>query len=213
MKQLTVLFLEEGESWNALVRRLRRTEGELLLVLSGIGDELLLRMPAQERAAFLSSLAKLSGRVRLATRHKTVAAIAREKGIRVTDRVQDLRRLLEHHSQLPEALREFSPQIWRQQLRSRLQAMGLLSLPKIRIWILIIVSVGLFLFVFFRLLPSAEITVTPREDIVSQTANIFLVLSGSTVAIPERVRTMELLPITVRVDRTLTFDQISREFM
>ncbi|MDD5470230.1 MAG: hypothetical protein PHO92_05550, partial [Candidatus Peribacteraceae bacterium] len=42
---------------------------------------------------------------------------------------------------------------------------------------------------------------------------IFLVLSGSTVAIPERVRTMELLPITVRVDRTLTFDQISREFM
>lgn len=212
MKQLTVIFLEEGESWNVLVRRLRKTEGELLLVLSTIGDDLLLRSSAKERAAFISSISKLSGRVRVATRNKTITIALRQKGMRVTDRLQDLRSFLKEHPQLSDAIREFSPKIWRQQLRSHLQSMGLLSLPKLRIWILILVSVGLFAFVFFRLLPSAEITVTPREDTVSQTANIFLVLSGALVDISEHVRTMELVPITVQVDRTITFDQISREF-
>ena len=91
--------------------------------------------------------------------------------------------------------------------------MGLLSLPKIRIWFLIALSGGLFLFVFFKLLPSADVRIRPREDAVNQTANIFLVQSGAMVEIPSRVRTMALIPITVHVERSITFDQISKEFI
>jgi len=210
-KFLTVLFLEEGESWTVLIRRVRDSDGEVLLVFSGLADELLLRHPEEGRA-FLSSLTKLS-RVRLATRSKAVAAAAREWGIRVVDRLEDLRSLLANNPRLQDAVREFSPQLWRQQLRSRLQAMGLLSMPRLRIWILVGVSIALFLFVFFRLLPAAHVIVVPREDTISQTANIFLVQSGALVDIPDRVRTVELRPITVRVDRAITFDQVSKEFI
>jgi len=91
--------------------------------------------------------------------------------------------------------------------------MGLLSLPKLRIYILIFVSAALFIFVFFKLLPSAEIKIVPREDTISQTANIFLVLSGSTVDIPDRVRTMELWPVKADITKTITYDQISKQFI
>jgi hypothetical protein len=210
-KHLIVLFLGEGESWNPLLRRVRESPGEVLVVFSTIADAALQAGPEQGKA-FLTSLGKLSGRVRLATRDKHTASAARERGIRVIDRLQDLRSLLQGHPQLNDAVREFSPQLWRQQLRNRLQAMGLLSIPRLRIWILLGVSVLLFGFVFLRLLPSARITVMPREDILSQTSNIFLVQSGSLVDIPERVRNVELIPVTVQIDRTITFDQISKEF-
>ena len=167
----------------------------------------------EERKRFLLSIGKMSGRVRIATRNKTIAAAARSDGVRVIDHVRDLRHVLEDHPKLQEALRAFLPHIWRQELRSRLQAMGVLTLPKLRIWILIIVSIILFGFVFLRLLPSATITVTPREDTISQTANIFLVGSGSLVELPERVKTMELIPLIAEVSRTITFDQISKEFI
>src|SRR3989338_2870261 len=108
---------------------------------------------------------------------------------------------------LPEALRAFSPHVWQQQIRSRLQSMGLLSVPKLRIWFLTGISAMLFFFVLFWLLPSAQIRVWPREDTVSQTANVWLVQSGSTVEVPTRVRTMELRPIRVEVTRSFTFDQ------
>jgi len=122
-----------------------------------------------------------------------------------------MRLVLEGHPAREEALRVFSPQIWRQKLRSQLQSIGLLSLPKLRIWIFIFVSFGLFLFVLFRLLPSAEIQIKPREDTVTHTVNIFLVQTGA-LAIPDRVRTMPLKPVRVRLSRTITYDRISKEF-
>ena len=114
---------------------------------------------------------------------------------------------------LQEGLRAFSPHVWQQQIRSRLQSMGLLSVPKLRIWILTGISAMLFFFVLFWLLPSAQIRVWPREDTVSQTANVWLVQSGSTVEVPTRVRKMELLPIRVEVTRSFTFDQVSKDFV
>jgi hypothetical protein len=44
--------------------------------------------------------------------------------------------------------------------------------------------------------------------------NIFLVQTGATVAeIPSRVRTLELIPLSVSVRRAITFDQISKRFI
>lgn len=210
MEPLIVLIPSEGESWSAFVRRATETNGELLLLLSTLEGPLLKDRSEQRR--FYEALQAVRSRVRVATRRSALIAAARVHGFRVLTSTQEVKFVLEGHPSREEALREFSPHLWRQKLRSQLQGMGLLSLPKIRIWIFIVVSTGLFLFVLFRLLPSAEIQVKPREDTVTHTVNIFLVQTGALTQVPDRVRTMPLKPIQVKVTRTVTFDRISQEF-
>lgn len=194
------------------MERVEKQKGSLVVILTG--PDAILARDEKKRVNFLNSMKSLSGRVHLATRQRVVMAAARAKGIRVIDGIKDLKHLLHGHPMADEAVRMFSPNIWQQKLRSNLQSMGLLSLPKLRVWILILVSGIVFFFTLFRLLPSAEIRVWPREDTISQTANIFLVLSGALIEeIPSRVRTMELMPVEVSVNQTLTFDQISKEFI
>lgn len=209
--ELKVLFPHEGESWAAFARRVKSEKGSLLLVLSG-PDAVLARLE-EERAVFVEAMAKVSGRVRIATKERRIVRDARKKGVRVVEKVADLKNILDGHPFYEEAIRTFSPAVWQQRLRNNLQTMGLLSLPKLRVWTLIVVSFLLFFFVLFRLLPSAEIEVVPREDTITHTANIFLVMSGATVDIPQRVRILELMPIRIQVEKTMTFDQISKEFI
>ena len=209
---ITVLFPKEGESWTAFGKRIEKQHGSMVIILTG--PDAVLAKDEKQRVKFLEVMAGLSSRVHIATRQRVLMVAARSQGIRVIDSVGDLKHILHGHKKFDEAIRTFSPNIWRQKLRSNLQTMGLLSLPKLRVWILILVSAVLFFFVLFRLLPSAEIRVWPREDTISQTANIFLVLSGAVLEeVPARVRTMELIPIEVKVDKTITFDQISKEFI
>lgn len=206
-----VLFPDEGETLASFERRIQESSGETIVLFSHL-EHVLVR-EKESRKRILSVCKKFSTRVRIASRNAELIHAARAKGIRVISNVQDLKKLLDGTPQLEDALREFQPHIWRQQLRSKLQAMGLLSLPKLRIWALILISVSLFGFVVLRLLPSAEVTVWPQEENVSQTVNIFLAQSGAITELPERVRVLDLVPITVRVDKTITFDQISREFI
>ena len=217
----TILSSEDGESWGKLLARIRKADGELLVVLSAGEKEF--RRDAEEIRQFLAEVQHLSGSIRIAIRHRKLALLARRQGIRVIDRTADLQSFIAGHPNADEALRAFHPQVWRQQLRSRLQSMGLLSMPKLRIWILVATSAVLFYLVLFRLLPSATVRIVPREDPISHTVNIFLVQSGTTVPkqarkpfektpIPSRVRTMELRPITVELEHTVTFDKISKVF-
>lgn len=90
---------------------------------------------------------------------------------------------------------------------------GFLSLPRLRVFSLAGVSVLLFFFVVGRLLPSAEVRVWSREDAISHTANIFLVFSGALAAIPHRARVLPLVPLTATLQKTVTFDQVSKKFM
>lgn len=208
---LHVLFAQEGEAWSALARRLQETSGELLLFLSGREGELIAHPDV--KAAFLTECRRVHQRLRIATKHPTIAAAFRAKGIRVLDRTKHVRAILQGHPMLSESLRIFSPQLWRQQLKSRLQEMGLLSVPKLRIFSLVALSVLLFGFVVLRLLPSAEVRIRSRQEPISHTVNIFLVQSGATIDIGAGVRRMPLLPITVRFERTTTFDHVSKEFI
>ncbi|MBI2117320.1 hypothetical protein HYT95_00320 [Candidatus Peregrinibacteria bacterium] len=89
---------------------------------------------------------------------------------------------------------------------------GLLSLPRLRVFSLVGISALLFFFVVGRLLPSAEVRVWSREDTISRTANIFLVLSGSLATIPPRVRALPLVPLVAVLQKTVTFDQVSKKF-
>lgn len=208
---LVVLFPQEGEGWSGLTKRLHNTKGELLLILSGREEELIDK--PEVRATFIKECKKMQARLRIATKHPAIASEARGAGIRVLDRTTHVRHLLHGNPKLNEALRVFSPQLWRQQLKSRLQRIGLLSVPKLRIFSLMGLSVILFSIVIFRLLPSADVYIRPRQESVSQTVNIFLVQSGATADISNRVRHMPLVPLTVHVSKSLTFDHISKEFI
>jgi hypothetical protein len=208
---ITVLFPDQDEPLASFERRIKDSTGEVLIIFSDLEPLILAQKDLRKRVLALCK--KYSTRLRIATRSTLLSKVARAKGIRIVGSVQDLRKLLDGHPLLDDALREFLPHVWRQQLRSKLQSMGLLSLPKIRIWSLIILSSTLFLFVFFKLLPSATILVYPTDETLSQTANIFLAQSGSTADLPARVRVMDLIPIVVRVDHSITYDQISREFI
>ncbi len=206
-----ILTRGEEESWNSFSRRIRDAEGEAIVILSTADNNFLLE--ESERKLFLGEIAKLRYRVKLATKEPAVIAAARKLSIKVFQKTRTLRKALVGHPKSADALRFFSPSLWRQQWRSRLQAIGLLSMPKLRIWALIVLSSILFLFVVFRLLPSAEVRVWPRKDVVSQTMNIVLVASGTVAKFPEHVRIMPLVPIRVVVSKAVTFQDISPEFI
>lgn len=207
---ITVLWRTEEESWNAFVRRIRDAKGEIIVVLSSPDNAALL--DENERGPFLEECAKIRYRLRFASKEPEVIRHARRLSIRVIDRTRALRRALQGHERSAEALRHFSPSLWRQQWRSRLQTIGLLSVPKVRIWILILLSVALFAFVLLRLLPSADVRLWPRSDVISQTMNITLVASGAVLPPSGNVRTLPLEHIRVHVKKSITFDDISPEF-
>ncbi len=208
---ITVLIPEEGESLAGFLRRLKETSGDVLAILSGRDDEL--EAKPEVRAHFLKEAAAMRDRLRLATKQPQLVAEARQRGLRVLDRTKYLRLLLKDHEKLGDALRVFSPHLWRQQIKSRLQRIGHLSIPKMRIMFLLGISGLLFLFVIFRLLPSADVQVKPREETVSHAMNILLMQSGATVDGSARVRKMDLFPITVVLRRSLTSNSISKEFI
>ena len=210
MTTLNVLIRREEESWNAFVKRVLETSGNLIVII-GEADVELLEDPT-ERKSFVEACSNVKTRLRIATKDPVLARASRAESIRVLDRTGILRRAIGEHPSAAEALRLFAPHRWRQELRSQLQTMGLLSLPKLRVWFLILLSATLFAFVILRLLPSAQIQVWPRRDTISETANVMLTFSGA-ANLPSHVRTMPLIPIKLTVWRTLQFDQISKEFI
>lgn len=209
-KPVAVAWRNEEESWSSFARRIRDTKGDLIVILSSADNAVLLQ--EEERKQFVEDIAKVRYRVKLATKEPAVIAEARRAGLRVFDKTRKLRKALTGNPKMAEALRFFSPSLWRQQWRSKLQSAGLLSVPKMRIWILVGLSVGLFGFVVFRLLPSADVRVWARADLVSQTMNITLVASGSGIKPPAHVRTLPLVKIRVTVRKSITFEDISPEF-
>jgi hypothetical protein len=208
---VTVLLPEDSESWSAFADRVAATSGETLVVLSG-REEDLIQQP-EIRAKFFKELKKHAQRLRVASKHPLICAEARASGLRVLDRTKFVKQLLKDHPMLTPTLRVFSPHLWRQQLTSRLQRMGLLSLPRLRIFSLVGLSVILFGFVVFRLLPSAEIRIVARQEPISQTMNVFLAESGAVATLPTRVRMLPLVELDVWAEKQLTFDDISKEFI
>ncbi|MBU0766204.1 hypothetical protein KKF55_00225 [Patescibacteria group bacterium] len=209
---LTVAIPNEGESWSAFARRIQDTDGNVLVILPS-AEQMLPPIDEKAKQAFFHVCAAQTDRIQIATFKRSFQLQAHAQGIDVLDHMRDIRILLEGHPGADESLRSLSPHVWKQQLRSHLQSMGLLSLPKLRIWILIFVSGFLFFFIILKLLPSSEVRIWPRGDTISQTVNIFLIQSGAVLDLSPRVRKLELVPLTVTVDRKLTFDQISKDFI
>lgn len=191
----------------------RRNPGSLLVIepeslFESIRDEEL-------RSAFRECKALNSDRRLIyASKNARTADLAEKESWEVVRTAKELRTILKGQQHASSALRAFSPASWSQDIRSKLQSAGILALPKTRIWLLFGSSAAVFLFVFFRLLPSATITITPSQATESFTTNVYLVSSG-TVSLPvdpERVKSLPMILLTASVTRTLTYDQISTNF-
>lgn len=208
---IAVLSRKEEEAWSAFSRRIASVQGETVVVVSA-ADISFIPSP-EERTSFLQDIEKVRYRVKLATRDTSMAAAAKEMGITVISTTKALKEALRGHKELQKTIRIFSPHLWRRQWRTHLQHIGLLSLPKLRIWILGGFSLLLFFFVVFRLLPSAEVEVIPRQETIDYTTNIVLSISGAVVEAPSHVRSLELVPFRISIRRSLVFDQISEEFI
>jgi len=209
---LTIIIPEEGETWGRLSKRLREISGEAVVILPS-ADELLPRRDDNEMRKFFNACSENSGRVFIATHKKFFQSAFESKNIRVLKNVSELKSLVGGHPKLQEAMRVLSPGIWKQQIRSHLQSLGLLSLPKLRVYALILASGGMLFFVLFKLMPSAQVQVWPKSETVNQTANIFLVESGATVNMPPRVKLLELVPVKAQLKKQITFDRISKNFV
>jgi hypothetical protein len=209
---ISILIVPEQPSSSLLLGSVRRIAGPVLLVSSPTG---LNGLTNEQLVSFLREAKALNAdrRLILAIKDPRGRDLAQKNGWEVVQNLKLLRPIVKGQQNEAEAIRSFSPVSWRQDIRSRLQNIGILALPKVRIWSLLGVSVAVFLFVFFRLLPSSQIRIWPNQEGNSFTTNVYLRYSGSTLPVPlDRVRVLPLELLTVTIDRTLTFDQISKNF-
>lgn len=209
---LTVLIAPELPTGSALLGSVRRIAGTVLLVATPEGFK---DLTSEQLSSFFREAKALNAdrRLILALKDPRVRELAHKCGWETMQTLKQLRPILKGQPNEAEAIRSFSPVSWRQDIRSRLQVVGLLSLPKFRIWGLLGLSVIVFLFVFFKLLPSSEIHIWPNQESGSFTTNVYLMASGAVLPVPEdRVRVLPLKLLTVQISRTLTYDQVSKNF-
>ncbi len=213
---LSVVLPRAGESWDLFTARLEQACADkrhklVLFVLPPRDAEL--AGDSSLRTKVLKKCASLNRKVRLAAKQPVVVDEARRLGIKVIDRLGPLRDLVADHPQLDEIIRLFSPHTWRQEIKTRLQRIGLLSLPTVRIYALATVSIFLFTFIALKLLPSSEVTIWPRREALTNTVNVFLSSTGALATLPPKVHTLELIPLKVVIHRSIVFDDISKEFI
>ncbi len=209
---LSVVIAPEVPTASSLLGSVRRIAGMVLLVGSPEGFK---DLSSEQLSSFFREAKALNADRRLivAVKDQRVRSLATSCGWETMQTLKQLRPMVKGQPNEAEAIRSFSPVSWRQDIRSRLQVVGLLSLPKLRIWGLLSVSIGVFLFVFFKLLPSSEIHIWPNQETGSFTTNVYLVASGAVLPVPaDRVRVLPLRLLTVHITRTLTFDQVSKNF-
>jgi hypothetical protein len=211
-ESLVVLLEPDRSSPATLLQGIRRSKGPLLLVLPPDGLE---SFSEDNKHRFFREAKALNSdrRLILATKEKNSRFTAQVYGWEVIGSLKKLRALLGDHAVSTDAQRVFSPVSWRQGIRTKLQSVGLLAVPRSRIWALFICSLVAFLYVFFRLLPSAEVRIWPSQEAENFTTNIYLHGSGAVLPVPgERVRTLPLIRLTVRLHKSMTYDQISKNF-
>ncbi len=212
VQPLKVFVVDEKSSTKVLLGAVRKSTGPFLAV---IGPESLSHLTDEALQKVLSASRALNPdrRLLLATKDARVSGAAKNTGWQTIESLKDLTIHLRLHPLLQEAIRAFSPVTWRRDIRSRLQLVGLLSLPKLRIWTLLTLSIISFGYVFFRFLPSATIRIWSNQETETFTTNVYMVESGAKLPIPsDRIKTLPLRRLTVHIDRTITYDQISKNF-
>ncbi|MDD5055228.1 MAG: hypothetical protein PHZ00_03075 [Candidatus Peribacteraceae bacterium] len=208
----TVFIVQEQSSGKILLSVVRKIAGAVIVIavpegFKHLSDEDLVTFFREARA--LHSDRSLT----VATKDARAAKLAATEGWTVIRTLKDLRIALAGSPHEAGGIRAFSPVSWRQDIRSRLQSAGLLTLPKVRIWTLFVISILAFIFVFLRLLPSAQIRIWPNQETANFTTNVYLMSSGAVLPVPlDRVHVLPLELLTVHISRSMTYDQVSKKF-
>ncbi len=211
-QSLTVFLGDEHLSVRSLIALIRKTTGPFLCVLPPSGlkhiDDVSLRAVLLECRALHTDRHLI-----IASKDARTVDVAKKEGWDVVKTIKLLRPFLKGHPSEAEAIRIFNPVIWSEGIRNKLQSAGILSVPKVRIWAMLLLSIGIFLFTFFKLLPSSEIVIWPNQENQNFTTNVYLVSSGTNLPVsPEHVRTLPMQLLTVTAERNLTYDQVSKNF-
>ncbi len=211
-QSFTVFVADEKVSAKVLLNAVRRSAGPFVMVLS---PESLKHLKDPDVEGIFKESAALNPdrRLLLATKDTRAFGFAEQHGWQIIRSLEQLKLQLASHPKHSSAARAFSPVSWRRDIRSRLQFVGLLSLPKLRIWGMLGLSALAFLYVFFKLLPSGDIRIWSNQESSAFTTNVYFAESGALLPIPnDRVKLLPLKRLTVRIDRTITYDQISKNF-
>lgn len=209
---ITVVIVDEQKSLKEVGAIVRRTKGSCMVVLPPGGWD---GIAVDQQHAWFRELRSLHAdrTLTLATKNKEALDSASQHMWDTVSTIKHLRFLLKGHKAQSEAVRIFSPSSWRRDIRTQLQFVGLLSLPKLRIWVLLGVSLAIFLFAFLRLLPSSTVKVWANQNTVDYTMNVLLVSSGAVLPPTfDRIHRLVLYPLTLTIDRTMTFDEVGKDF-
>lgn len=176
------------------------------------------QIPVRVRQEFFALIAPLGERIIFVSHDHVLLLAAEDRGLRIVSDQVALGDLLADHTERNKALRHFSEGLWQEWLQIGWKKLNILSVHKLSVWLFLAISMGLFFTVLFIALPSARIRVWPRVSLVSHTANILLVASGSTIADASgstlhRRYTLPLLTISSDIHRSLEFDEISKKFL
>lgn len=210
--QPTVFIVQEQSSGKVLLSVVRKIAGPLLIIavsdaFKHLSDDELTTFLREARALHADRI------LTLATKDSRAAKIASQHGWKVIRTLKELRIVLKDSPHEAGGIRAFSPVSWRRDIRTRLQSVGLLTLPKVRIWALFGISIVAFIFVFFKLLPSAQVRIWPNQETNNFTTNVYLMTSGAVLPVStDRVHALPLELLTVHVSRSMTYDQISKKF-
>ncbi|HLD07792.1 MAG TPA: hypothetical protein VJB60_01890 [Candidatus Peribacterales bacterium] len=212
---IVILLVRHEESLAKLGARLE----EPLTLVRG-GKKLLIVFPrgweqqasVRARQEFLTAIKAYAEHIIIAAHERVLLLNAKNYEFTVLQSSAALRLLLKGHPHAGMALRHYASSRWQEEFWSFVDKLRSLSVHRVSVISFLALSIGLFGTVLFIAIPSARIRIWPSVNLVSHTANVVLVASGTILDFDPKY-TLPLLTLRTSVQRSLTFTEISKKFL
>src|SRR3989344_5094619 len=213
--RLAILLVQRNESLTDVAKRM---DEPLLLVHEG--GSLLIVFPkgwnqsasVRSRQEFLSLIQPYASRIAVAAHERVILLSTQDRGCTVFDSKASLRSFLGKSNNGTKAVRHFSAERWQEAVFNYLPRLRAISVHRMSVATFLCLSIVLFGTVLFIAIPSARIRIWPALSLVSHTANVVLVASGSTLESDPKYM-LPLLTIRTSVHQSFQFTEISKKFL
>ena len=214
-ERLAILLVQSSESLSDLSKRmdeplaLVQSGGSLLIVFPKSWDK---STSVRSRQEFLTILQSYAARIAVAAHERVVLLSAFDRGCTILDSREELKSFLGNHPYGSKALRHYSAGKWQEEMIHFLLKLRAISVHRMSVATFLCFSIALFGTVLFIAIPSARIRIWPAVNLVSHTANVVLIASGSILeSDPKYV--LPLLTIHTTVRQSFQFTEISKKFL